>query len=162
MNRTVRIHEIDRNITRETIEQVFGQFGRIRKIRLPQSAAESDAHVEYLTRAQAKHAIEQLDCTTLNSIYGRKKKAKQVHSEFLWRLSMLKSDHMWEEDPRDTTKVEKEIVKEKKKNMAYIESLKGSVVLNAEMAQRKVIKYMEETDSRPAITSAKSENTTGQ
>lgn len=161
MNRTVRIHKIDRNITRETIEQVFGHFGVIRKIRLPQSAAESDAHVEYSTQAQAKHAIQQLDCATLNCIYGRKKKAKNVQSEFLWRLSMLKPDHMWEEDPRDTTRVEKEIVKEKKKNMAYVESLRGPVVLNREMAQRRVIKYVEDAGSLPVITPAPSEDGAG-
>ncbi|OAG31128.1 hypothetical protein NEDG_01902 [Nematocida displodere] len=151
MSKTVRAAHIDRTLTRLTVEAIFGRFGKITRITLPRRRSESDALIEFSTRAQAKKAISELDSTTLNDIHGKNKRNKRGSPEFIWQLSLLsETAHLWEEDKEDKTLVEKAIVKEKRKNLAYVESVGAEITLNEHSHQRPAI-----THTAPNISSKK-------
>lgn len=135
----VKIANLDRFITAEIIKKYFRHFGDIKKVAMPKKSAPY-AQVEFATTAQAKRAIAELDNTTLHTLRGKTQRVKQCNPHFVWELSLLSPDYLWEEDPHDTTEVEKRIVNQKKKNMNYVESLAKEIKLSPRAPQRPIIR----------------------
>lgn len=142
MRGVVKIEKPGRAVTRRIIEVFFSRFGEIRKITMANRSAEY-ALVEYGTEEEAKKAIEELDGTTLRDIHSKKKLTKNSPAEFIWSLTNLTEEYLWEEDANDLTKIEKEIVKQKRRNLSYIESLGNKVTLAKGMRQRPILKKVE-------------------
>ncbi|KAI5172276.1 hypothetical protein NEFER03_1390 [Nematocida sp. LUAm3] len=136
MSKVVKIHNIDRSITKYIIEQFFSRHGEIKRIILPKRK-ETDAYVHFSFPSQAKKAISHLDSTTIHDINGRKKKFSKISTEFIWKLSPVE-DFLWEEEKDENAhnQLEKSIVKEKKKNMKYVEELGEEILLNPDKKQR--------------------------
>ncbi|KAI5189852.1 hypothetical protein NEMIN01_0715 [Nematocida minor] len=141
MRGVVKIHNANRALTRRIVEVFFSRFGQIKKITMPNRSA-TYALVEYATQSEANKAIKELDGTTLRDIYGKKKLTKNASAEFIWNLSVLTEDYLWEEDEQDITKIEKQIVRQKKRNLSYIESLGDKITLATDVRQRPVIKLV--------------------
>ncbi|KAI5190918.1 hypothetical protein NECID01_1213 [Nematocida sp. AWRm77] len=136
---TVKVAHLDRFITSEILKKYFQPFGEIHKIIMPKKSAPY-AQIVFGSTSHAKRAIEELHNTTLHTLRGKIQKIKKCNPHFVWELSLLSTDVLWEEDPRDTTEVEKRIVQKKKRNMSYVDSLSASIELSSTEAQRPVIK----------------------
>lgn len=141
MGGIVKVHNLHRTITKHMIEMVFCRFGEIKRISFGKKN-ESYALVEFTSSSGARKAISELDSTTLEDINGRNKKLRKAHPEFIWKLSLYK-DLLWEEDPRERIEIEKAIVKQKKKNMKYIDSLSAEIEISPAQKQRPIIKHKE-------------------
>lgn len=142
MRGVVKIHNVTRSITRRIIEAFFNRHGAIKKITMPNRSTKY-ALVEYSTEEEAEKALKELDGTTLKDIHRRNKLTKNAPGEFIWNLSILSEDYLWEEDEQDITRIEKEIVKQKKRNLCYVESVGDKIVLAQDVRQRPVIKKLE-------------------
>ncbi|KAH9385759.1 uncharacterized protein NEMAJ01_0655 [Nematocida major] len=140
MNSALKIHHARGAVTRTLINDFFSPFGTIRKVTLPNRSADF-AIVEFTTELSAKNAMRELDGTTLKNIKKRNKVSRNASSEFIWSISQLGEEYLWEEDSNDRTKLEKEIVRKKVRNMQYIESL-GSSLPAKEVRQRPVVRNM--------------------
>lgn len=148
MRGVVKIHHMNKTrLTRRIIEVFFSRFGEIRKITMANRSAPY-ALVEYATEEEASRAIKELDGTTLRGIHGRKNITKNAPAEFIWTLSSLTENYLWEEDTQDRTEIEKEIVKQKKRNLSYVESLGDKITLPTGLRQRPILKPVYKTDQK--------------
>lgn len=141
MTGTVKIENIDRNIGAFVVRRFFGRHGDIKKITLPKRNGPPHAFVEFAERSEAKRAIRALQSTTASTIAGKFKQQLRISPEFVWQLSLVTPDDLWEEDAQDRTQVERQIVREKKRNLRYVETLGKEITLRPSEKQRKFVQH---------------------
>ncbi|KAI5134685.1 hypothetical protein NEAUS06_1244 [Nematocida ausubeli] len=138
MHAAVQIKHVPRTLTRRLIELAFSRFGQIKKIKMPSKAVKY-AVIEFLNENSANNSIAQMDGTQLAGIHSRKKAIRNGPCEFVWDLARYNpSEFLWEGDA-DTTEIEKEILKKKKKNLLYVESIDGKIRHAKGARQRPII-----------------------
>jgi len=155
MTRTVEIRDFDRSVSGHMLQRLFEQHGCVKRVTLPKRGEKKRALVEFSSNREAAAAIDALDGTAPHRAGGSYKELKKINPEFVWSLNLLSEDHLWEEDPRDTTRVEKEIVSEKKKNMRYVESLGKEISVEKSLHQRKPLVYVRTGRSPPETAASK-------
>ncbi|EIJ89213.1 hypothetical protein NEPAR06_0251 [Nematocida parisii] len=146
MRGVLKVHNITfRQIKRNLIEMAFERYGKIKKITMP-TRRDNYALVEYATEEEAVKAKEALDGTTLCSIHRRTKATKNSLREFVWNISILTEDFLWEKDASEnTTEIEREIVKQKKKNLFYVEAVGEKITHTENVRQRPIIQEIEKS-----------------